>query len=60
MANFKYDQGEDICSSENKAKCEDSFQYTTMSSWIGTGVESEAQINLTPVKMELSEQTATE
>jgi hypothetical protein len=29
-----------------------------MSSWIGTGVESEAQINLTPVKVELTEQSA--
>jgi len=49
MANFKYDQGENICSSENKAVCDDKFQYTTMSSWVGTGAESEAQIKLTPV-----------
>lgn len=49
MKDFTYDQGENRCSSANKDKCEDSFEYTTMSSWIGTGVESEAEINLTPV-----------
>jgi len=60
MANFKYDQGENICSSENKALCEDKFQYTTMSSWVGTGMESEAQIKLTPVAVEMTESAALE
>lgn len=51
MKEFKYDQGENRCSNANKDLCDDSFEYTTMSSWIGTGVESEAEINLTPVTM---------
>jgi len=52
MKNFSYDQGEEPCTSENKDKCEDSFTYTTMSSWVGTGIESESEINLTPLQIE--------
>jgi len=52
MKSFSYDQGNNMCSSGNKGKCKDSFQYTTMSSWVGTGAESESMINLTPVQIE--------
>jgi len=54
MKNFRYDQGEEVCSSQNKDKCQDSFTYSTMSSWVGTGIESESEINLTPLSIEES------
>lgn len=52
LKNFSYDQGSELCGTDNEEKCSDSFKYTTMSSWIGAGVESESMINLTPIEVE--------
>lgn len=49
MSNFKYDQGKESCSIQDDSKCTDEFLYSTLSSWVGIGQESSAQIKLTPV-----------
>jgi len=49
MANFKYDQGEEVCSRDNIKSCNDEFLYSTLSSWVGIGRETTAEIKLTPV-----------
>jgi len=59
MANFKYEQGEETCSIQDKSKCDDEFLYSTLSSWVGTGQEASAQIKLTPVIASLSQPVAT-
>lgn len=55
MANFKYEQGEESCSIQDKSKCDDEFLYSTLSSWVGIGQEANAQIKLTPVIASLSQ-----
>ena len=60
MANFKYEQGEDNCSIQNKGKCNDEFLYSTLSSWVGIGQEAQAQIRLTPVPSKFNSQVMTQ
>lgn len=55
MKNFSYDQGKTPCTKATSARCKDSFDYTTMSSWVGKGVEAEAGITLTPKQIEAAQ-----
>lgn len=48
MSSFKYDQGDEVCFTDNSSSCEDEFLYSTMSSWVGHGKETSAEIRLTP------------
>jgi hypothetical protein len=50
MSNFKYEQGEEGCSIQKGELCNDQFLYSTLSSWIGYGQETQAEIKLTPVE----------
>jgi len=52
--NFVYDQGRDVCSTKNEAKCQDSFSYVTYSEWVGKGPQQTSDIEINPISREMA------
>lgn len=52
LKDFVYNQGENVCNTENEANCKDSFNYVSYGEWVGKGPQQQSTIKINPVSRE--------
>ena len=52
LKDFVYNQGKNVCNTENETNCKDTFNYVSYGEWVGKGPQQQSTIKINPVSRE--------